>query len=79
MFLEVCTANVLVSSKQATLIELVGISSWVSELSRRKIGHAHDNSADSENDAGAREPNVHAHFIIRFENGQGNQSFFFYP
>ena len=45
-------------------------------FSRRKIGHAHDNSADSENVAGAREPNVHAHFIFRFENGQGNQSFF---
>ena len=43
---------------------------------RRKIGHAHDNSADSENVAGAREPSVHAHFIFRFENGQGNQSFF---
>ena len=45
-------------------------------LSRRKIGHVHDNSADSENVAGAREPNVHALFIFRFENGQGNQSFF---
>ena len=30
----------------------------------------------SENVAGAREPRVHAHFIFRFENGQGNQSFF---
>ena len=28
------------------------------------------------NVAGAREPNVHAHFIFRFENGQGTQSFF---
>ena len=45
-------------------------------FSRRKIGHAHDNSADSENVAGAREPSVHAHFIFCFENGQGNQSFF---
>ena len=45
-------------------------------FSRRKIGHAHDNSADSENAAGAREPSVHAHFIFRFENGQGNQTFF---
>ena len=45
-------------------------------FSRRKIGHAHDNSADSENVAGACEPNVHAHFIFRFENGQGNQSRF---
>ena len=44
-------------------------------FSRRKIGHAHNNSADSENAAGAREPSVHAHFIFRFENGQGNQSF----
>ena len=26
--------------------------------------------------AGAREPSVHAHFIFRFENGQGSQSFF---
>ena len=24
-------------------------------------------------------PNVHAHFIFRFENGPGNQSLFFYP
>ena len=45
-------------------------------FSRRKLGHAHDNSADSENVAGAREPSVHAHFIFRFENGQGNQSLF---
>ena len=43
---------------------------------RRKIGHAHDNSADSENVAGAHEPSVHAHFIFRFKNGQGNQSVF---
>ena len=40
------------------------------------MGPAHDNSADSQNVAGAREPSVHAHFIFRFENGQGNQSFF---
>ena len=45
-------------------------------FSRRKIGHAHDNSADSENVAGAREPSVDAHFIFHLENGQGNQSFF---
>ena len=44
---------------------------------RRKIGHAHDNSADSENVAGACEPSVYAHFIFRFENGQGNQIFFY--
>ena len=46
-------------------------------FSRRKLGHAHDNYEDSESVASAREPNVHAHFIFRFENGQGNQSFFF--
>ena len=45
-------------------------------FSRRKQGHAHDNSADSENVAGAREPSVHAHFIFCFENCQGNQSLF---
>ena len=45
-------------------------------FSRRKIGHAHDSSADSENVAGAREMNVHPHFIFGFENGQGNRSFF---
>ena len=45
-------------------------------FSQRKIGHAHDNSADSENVAGAPQPNAHAHFIFRFENGPGNQSFF---
>ena len=48
----------------------------LANFSQRKIGHAHDNSADSENVPGAREPNVHAHFIFRFENGQGKQSFF---
>ena len=48
-------------------------------FSRRKIGHAHENSTDSENVAGAREPSVHAHFISRFKNGQGNQSIFFLP
>ena len=42
------------------------------------MGHAHDNSADSEYVAGAREPSVNAHFIFRFENGQGNQSFFLF-
>ena len=41
-------------------------------FSQRKIGHAHDNSANSENVAGAREPSVHAHFIFRFKNGQAN-------
>ena len=46
-------------------------------FSRRKIGHAHDNSRDSEDVAGASEPSVHAHFIFLFENGQGNQSFFY--
>ena len=45
-------------------------------FSRRKIGHVHDNSTDSENVAGAREPSVHVHFIFRFKNGQGNQSIF---
>ena len=45
-------------------------------FSQRKTGHAHDNSADSEYVAGAREPNVHAHFIFHFKIGQGNQSFF---
>ena len=45
-------------------------------FSRRMTGHAHDNSADSENVAGAYELSVHARFIFRFENGQGNQSFF---
>ena len=45
-------------------------------FSRRKLGHAHDNSTEAESVAGARKPSVHAHFIFRFENGQGNQSFF---
>ena len=31
------------------------------------------------NVAGAPQRSVHAHFIFRFENGPGNQSFFFYP
>ena len=41
-----------------------------------KIGHAHDNSADSEDVAGVSQRSEHAHFIFRFENGPGNQSFF---
>ena len=45
-------------------------------FSRRKRGQAHDNFAESENVTGAREPSVHAHFIFRFENGQGNQNLF---
>ena len=43
-------------------------------FSQWKIGHAHDNSADSENIAGAPQRSVHAHLIFRFENGPGNQS-----
>ena len=45
-------------------------------FSRRKLGHVHDNFADSEHVAGARESSVNEHFISCFENGQGNQSFF---
>ena len=45
-------------------------------FSQRKIWHAHDNSADSENVAGAPRRSVHAQFIFRLENGPGNQSFF---
>ena len=54
------------------------ISSWASELftAEDRACHAHDNSADSENVAGAREPNVHVDFIFCFENGQENQSSF---
>ena len=43
---------------------------------RRKRGHAHDNSADSENVAGAREPSVHAHFIFRFETVREIRAYF---
>ena len=45
-------------------------------FSQRKIRHAHDNSADSEDVAGVPQRSVHAHFIFRFENGPRNQSFF---
>ena len=45
-------------------------------FSRQKIGHAHDNSADSENVAGVREPSVHTHVIFRFKSSQGNLSIF---
>ena len=34
------------------------------------------NSTDSENVAGAPQPNVHAQFNFCFENGPGNQRFF---
>ena len=51
---------------------------WVGSVifSRQKIGHAHDNSADSENVAGAHRPECACAFHFRFENGQGNNSFF---
>ena len=45
-------------------------------FSQRKIGHVHDNSADSGNVAGVPQRSVHAHFIFRFEKGLGNQSCF---
>ena len=45
-------------------------------FSQRKIGHGHDTSADSEDVAGVSQRSVHSHFIFRFENGPGNQSFF---
>ena len=35
--------------------------------------------ANSENVAGLREPNVHMHFIFRFEDGQGSKSFLSEP
>ena len=64
------------------LLELMGIRTCrvgSVNFSQWKIGHAHDNSTDSENVAGAPQRSVHRHFIFRFENGPGNQSFFFYP
>ena len=48
-------------------------------FSRRKIGHAHDNSADYENVAGAPQPNVHAHIIFRFEKRSGKSEHFSIP
>ena len=48
-------------------------------FSRRKIGHAHDNSADSENVAGARELSVHAHFLFLFRKRSGEIRAFFLP
>ena len=68
-----CPRSALLPHKTTNLVSYrVGSANFL----RREIGHAHDNSADSENVAGAREPSVHAHFIFHFENGQGNQSFF---
>ena len=49
------------------------MSSWVSEiLAMVEIkGHAHvDSKENSKNVAVAHEPNVHVHFIFRFENGE---------
>ena len=43
---------------------------------RRKLGHVYDNSVDSENVVDAHEPTVHVLFLFRFENCEGNQSFF---
>ena len=60
-------------SRRRQSLPAYGVGS--ANLSRRKIGHAHDNSADSENVAGAREPSVHGHFMFLFKNGQGNMSF----
>ena len=45
-------------------------------FSRQKTGHAHDNSVDSENVAGEREPSVHAHFIFRFDTVREIRAFF---
>ena len=57
------------ANKTVTYIELAQRT-----FSRRKKGHVHDKSAYSENVPGAREPNVHMHFIFHFEIGHGNQS-----
>ena len=43
---------------------------------RRKIWHAYDNSADSENVVDAREPTVDVHFIFRFETVKEIRAFF---
>ena len=45
-------------------------------FSRRKLGHAYDNSTDSENVAGAREPSVHAHFIFVSKTVREIRAFF---
>ena len=45
-------------------------------LSRRKIGHAHDNFADSEHVAGECEPNVHAPFNFLFRKRSGKSDLF---
>ena len=73
--------GIMIKTRSGSLKSYLRNSHWVgsASFSRRKIGHAHDNSADSENVAGARQPNAHAHFIFSFENGQGNKSFLFYP
>ena len=42
-------------------------------FSRRRIGHAHGNSTDSENVAGVREPNVHAYFIFILKTVRNGQ------
>ena len=52
------------------------MSSWLSELFATETRHVHDNSAGSEKVAGVREPSVQAHFIFRFENNQGSQTYF---
>ena len=44
-------------------------------FSWRKIWYANNNCADSKNVAGAREPNVHEHFLVNFESGQRKKSF----
>ena len=51
---------------------------WVvsANFSQRKIRHAHYNSADSENVAGAPQPNVHAHFHFSFRKRSGKSELF---
>ena len=66
-----CTGYVFESSE--SYIYRVGSANF----SRRKIGHPHDNSADSENVAGAREPSVHAHFIFVSKTVREIRAFFY--
>ena len=47
-------------------------------FSQRKIGHAHDNSADSENFSGASQWSVHAHFIFVSKTIREIRAFFYY-
>ena len=67
--------NMLCNNDHWTLSYRVGSANF----SQRKIGHAHDNSADSENVAGAPPTECARTFHFSFRKRSGKSELFFYP